>query len=401
MEILGLILVILSTCFFASKVFAYFKLPRVLGPISIGLLSSYFLKPYFQVSDFEALDILSTLGIVMFLFYIGLELDLKSIKKQKKETILVGVLGFLISFIVGITFAYYVLDLSFIVSLVIASVLSITAEGVAVMILQENRLLNCRAGRIIVGAGLIDDLFGIFTLTLISVIVTSSLGLISFIPMVVGIIVFTLGFYYLKRLSKLIDSIFVHKNLLNSYDLFTYSIIFLLLFATFADNFGLDFSIGAIMAGFLLNFSLYQKGKLGRQEEERIDANIKSLSLGFLSYFFFFSVGFAMDFSVLFEHIYWGISFAIIAFTMKVFSSLLVSYITHDTFKDGILIGLGMASKGGMELIILEIARKAGLISTEIFSAILFMSFILIIVSPLSFNFIAKRQLKKDYLYHK
>jgi Kef-type K+ transport system membrane component KefB len=397
MEILGLILIILSSCFFASKLFSLLKLPKVLGPISVGLFCSYFLKSYITPADTDVLEILSTLGIVMFLFYIGLELDLKSIQKQKKETILVGVLGFILSFIVGFIFTYFILKLSALVSIVIASVLSITAEGVAVMLLQENRILNGRVGKVIVGAGLIDDLFGIFALTLISIMVSSTMGLISFIPMALGIIIFTTGFYCLKRLSKLIDYIFVHKSLLNSYDLFTYSIIFLLFFATFADKFGLDFSIGAIIAGFLLNFSLYQKGKLGRDEEKRIDSNIKSLSLGFLSYFFFFSVGFAMDFTVLFEHISWGIGFAIIAFVMKIISSLIASYITKDTIKDGFLIGLGMASKGGMELVILEIARKAGLISTEIFSAILFMSFILIIVSPVSFNLlIREKQIRKN-----
>ncbi|NQZ84269.1 MAG: cation:proton antiporter [Nanoarchaeales archaeon] len=392
MEFLGLILIILSACFFTANLFSFLKIPKVLGPISIGLIFSYFFKSYFTVSDIELLDVLSTLGIVMFLFYVGLELDLKSIKKQKRETIIEGILGFIIPFTVGLTFSYYVLNLSFITSFVIASILSITAEGVAVMLLQENRLLNCRPGRVIVGAGLIDDLFGIFSLTAISVIVTSSLGIVSFIPLITGLILFVTGFYFLKYLSKVIDKIFVHKKLLNSYDLFTYSIIFLLFFATFADNFGLDFSIGAIIAGLLLNFSLYQKGKLGRDEEKRIDSNIKNVSLGFLSYFFFFSIGFAVDFSILFEHIYWGISFAIIAFTMKIFSSMCTSYITKDTVQDGLLVGIGMASKGGMELIILEIARKSGLITLEIFSSLLFMSFILIILSPLCFNFIVKKK---------
>jgi len=337
----------------------------------------------------------------MFLFYIGLELDLKSIKKQRTETILVGVLGFILTFITALIFTYYILNLTFIVSIVIASVLSITAEGIAVMLLQENRLLHCKSGKIIVGAGLIDDLFGIFSLTLISIMATSAVGLISFIPLIIGMIVFTSGFYCLKYLSKFIDDIFVHKNLLNSHDLFTYSILFLLFFATFADKFGLDFSVGAILAGFLLNFSLYQKGHLGIQEEKRIDANIKSISLGFLSYFFFFSVGFSLDFSVLFEHIYWGLSFAAIAFLMKIISSVMATQISHDKLYPGLLIGLGMASKGGMDLVILEIARKSGLISPEIYSSLVFASFILIILSPLSFNFIAKKKTLRENPFFK
>jgi Kef-type K+ transport system membrane component KefB len=392
MEFLSLLLLILGSCFFASKLFASIKIPKVLGPITVGLFFSYFLKDLVSQSNLEILDILSTLGIIMFLFYIGLELDLKLINKQKKETILEGILGYILPFIVGFLFAYFILDFSAIVSLVVGSVLSITAEGVSVMLLQENRLINCRAGRVIVGAGLIDDLFGIFVITLVSVVVSSSSKVLSFVPLMVGVIVFISGFYFLKYLSKFIDDIFVHKKLLNSYDLFTYSILFLLFFATFADKFGLDFSIGAIMAGLLLNFSLYQKGHLGRQEEKRIDSNIKALSLGFLSYFFFFSVGFALDFNLMFEHISWGIYFAIIAVFMKIVSSLIVGYLTKDSIKDSLLIGIGMSSKGGMELVILELTRKSGLISTEIFSAMVFMSFVLIIVSPISFNLLVREK---------
>jgi len=262
------------------------------------------------------------------------------------------------------------------------------------MLLQENCLLNGKAGKIIIGAGVIDDLFGIFFLTLISIIATSTASFKSFIPLIFGIIIFLTGFYFLKYLAKFIDEIFVHKNLLNSYDLFTYSLIFLLLFATFAENFGLDFSIGAIFAGLLLNFSLYQKGHLGIEEEKRIDTTIKSLSMGFLSYFFFFNIGFNIDFSALFSHISWSIYFALIALTMKIFSSLLSSYIAKDSFKNGLIIGVGMSSKGGIELVILAIAHKSGLITTEIFSSIVFMSLILIILSPIFFNFLIKSKSK-------
>lgn len=393
MDVILLIFLIVTLSFFLVKIFDSINLPRVLAPLFVGVVFGYF-KDILNIVHGEVLSSLAHLGIIMLLFYIGLELNIKDTKKQGKQTILVALLGFVFTFTAGFGFSFYFLDLSLLTSFIVASVLSITAEGIVVMLLEESRLLKSKMGEITIGAGIIDDLIGIFLLAItVFMIGFSEITLLSFIPIIVGVGVFAFGYIYRKNVEKIIDDIFVKKNIINSYDLFTYSLIFLLALAVFTNIIGLDFSIGAIIAGLLLNISLMKKGKIGKLEESRIDAFTKNISFGFLSYFFFFWIGFNFDInSLLNNNMYLGVMFAAIAFSMKYFASLLASFISKDTFYHGSLIGIGMSSKGGVELIIAEIARNSGLISIEIFSALVFMSIILTIISPIAFNWEVKNK---------
>lgn len=387
MDILLLVLVILLSSFLLGKLFSLMKLPKVLGPMLVGVFFSFFFRSSLNQNNLEVLEILGTLGIIMFLFYIGLELNLKSFKREKKETFLIGFLGFFLTFIIGFSFSYVYLNFELIASLVIGVILSITAEGVAVMLLTQNDLINTKIGRNVIGAGVVDGLFGILFLAFLSILAVNSTDLISFLPFILGVFIFIFGFYFLKFLTSFVDKIFVNKNLIKSYDLFTYSLIFLLFFAVLSESFGFDFTIGALIAGIFLNFALHQKGHLGDIEEKRIDTDIRNLSLGFLSYFFYFGIGFMIDFNYIFENYWWGIGFALIVFIVKVFSSFLSSYFLSHDVNDSILIGTALASKGGIELIILEIARRAELISLEIFSALVLTSLILLIFIPIIFHF--------------
>lgn len=393
MEFLEIILIVLFFCFISSKLFHFFRLPKVLGPILVGVFFSHFFKDLISHENLIVLDSLGTLGIVLFLFYIGLELNLEAINKQKRKSLFEGILGFVLTFVIGFTFVHYVLNFDIFVSLISGTIMSIAAEGVAVLLLQENKLINTIPGRIIVGAGVIEDMIAIFFLTLISV-VASSQGLVSFLPLSLGIITMAISFHFINFIAKYVDKLFLHKNILKSTDLMTYALIFLLIFSTYTNFLGLDFSIGAILAGIFLNYSLSKNDKIGLKEEKKLLNQISSISVGFLSYFFLFNVGFAIDFILIFKHIDWGIYLALIAFLMKIVSSFIVSFCHKESLKNGLLIGVGLSSKGGLELVVLEIARKSGFISNEIFSALALMSFILMVINPLLFNYLVKVKAK-------
>lgn len=386
MEFLLLIFLIITLSFLLVKIFESIGLPRVLGPILIGFIFSIFAQRW-GITHTDALESIASLGIIMLLFYIGLELNLKDVKSQGKQTVLVALLSFFLTFICGFLFTYVILDASIIVSFVVGAIVSVTAEGIIVGLLEESRLLKSRAGEVIVGAGLIDDILGLVMLMLITLYVTlGDFSLLSLVPLVVGFITFLLGYHFLNHISRFIDEVFESKKITQNYDLFTFSIIFLLIFAIFSDLVGLDFSIGAILAGLLLNFSLQREGRKGKMEEHKIDNLVKYMSFGFLSYFFFFWIGFNIDLSVLTQNWEIGIILAVLAFVMKYVGAAIAGYFSGDSLKESSFIGIGMSSKGGIELVIAEIARKAGLIGPDIFSAVVIMSVILIIVGPVVFN---------------
>jgi Ca2+-transporting ATPase len=395
-EFLILIFLVLGISFIFAKLLEKFNLPRIIAPISLGIAFNYF--NWIEKSNYvTTLDFLSSLAIMMLLFFIGLELNLKDVKKQEKETFLVAIFGFFISFILGFLSFYFIFDQSFLTSFIIASILSVTAESIVIVILEQNKLLSSRVGEVVMGAGIIDDIAGIILLAIISVIATSQdFVFLNYMPVLIGLAIFVLGMIFLKYVSKFIDYVFMSKNF-KVYDVFTCSIIFLFLFATISHFAGLDISLGTIVFGLLLNFSLNKVGKKGIAEEHDINRFVKNITFGFLSYFFFFWIGFNFEISMFLDNWYLGIFFALVAFVAKYFGGLVASYLSRDTFSNGSLIGIGMATKGGVELIIAEIARKTGLISIEIFSAIVFMSLVLTILCPIIFNLLVKFKTLKKY----
>ncbi len=384
-----LIFLILSVSFLFSRFFIYFNLPKVLSPIFFGIFIGYY-RDYLGLINLDSLEFLSELGIIMLLFYIGLELNLNNVKKQGNQTIFVAVFGFIFTFILGFIFSHMIMSYSIKVSFVIASVLSVTAESIVIVILEQAKLLKSKIGEVIIGAGLLDDIFGLFFLAIISIMVADNYSLISMLPLFLGVLVVFIGYFFIKKISYFIDKVFMQDSL-KLYDIFTISIIFLLFFALFSSLIGLDFSLGAILSGILLNFSLSREGKKGVLEEHQINLFIKNMTFGFLSYFLFFWIGFNIDLTQFLQNPVLGFIFAIIAFNGKFFAGLFSSYITKNNFFTGSLIGVGMTTKGGVELIILEIARKSGLINVQIFSALVLMSLILTIFSPIIFNIIVKK----------
>ena len=85
MEFLVVFFLILTLSFLFAKGFQFFRIPRVLAPILLGIVFQVSDWAIFEVSHIGALESLSTLGIIMLLFYIGLELNIPHLKAQGKR----------------------------------------------------------------------------------------------------------------------------------------------------------------------------------------------------------------------------------------------------------------------------------------------------------------------------
>jgi Ca2+-transporting ATPase len=394
MELIILIIfLILSGSFLLGYIFTFLNLPKVLAPIFLGFIFQTFFKE-FLIIGLDTINFLATFGAIMLLFYIGLEVDLKKLKEKGSETFSIAIAGFILTFIMGIVVSYLLFGFSLLVSFVIASVLSITAEGVAVLLLKENRLLKSNIGNIVISAGIIDDLIGVFILLFLSIFLSLKGLSFTFIGVTfIGIFVIITLFYFLRGTSKLIDSVFVKKSLMsNQIDLLTISVIFLLAFALFTETVHLDFSLGAILGGLILNIALKKKKKLGVQEEKEITSMISNITFGFLIYFFLFWIGTQFDLTNISNNLIIGLLFALIAFLGKFIGTLFATEHTRESLKTKFLIGTGLSSKGGVELVIATIGLKAGIINSDIFSSLIFMSVLLTILSPMLFNYFVRKE---------
>lgn len=392
-EVIFLIFLILSMSYVLKSFFSQIKLPKVLAPIVLGVIFSQYFGTFLNI-NMDVVDFLASFGAMMLLFYLGLEIDTDIIKKKSKETIGIALSGFFLTFILGFLLSYLILNFGILSSLVVASVLSITAEGIAVILLKENRLLESKFGNIIVSAGVIDDIISVILILALSVFLSFQSLSYSFIMVtLVGIVIISVLFYFLKKTSNIIDSFFIKKSFLsNQSDLLTVSVIFLLTFAVFTKTVNLDFTLGAILGGLILNLSLKRRKVKGVEEEKEITSMISNITFGFLIYFFLFWIGTQFTFDNLGSNLLIGLLFALVAFLGKFIGTHIATRKTNESMKNKFLIGIGLSSKGGVELVIATIALKAGIVSAAIFSSIVTMSIFLTILSPILFNHYVKKK---------
>jgi len=388
-----IIFLILLISFSLSIIFEKIGIPKVLAPIIFGIFFQSFFSDYFIGNSLDVLNFFASFGAIMLLFYIGLQIDIDKFIKKSSETLRISNYTFFIIIIISFLISYFLFHFSFLSSFLISAVLSLTAEGIAAMVLKENKLLDSNIGSIIIGSGIINDITGIFLILILSITISyQTFSYLFIIPVLLGISIILVLFYFIKHTSKVIDSVLIKRRFLtNQIDLLTISIIFLLGFAIFTNLSHLDFSLGAILSGLIINFSLTRRRKVGLREEEEITNIISNITFGFLMYFFLFWVGLQFDFTKISENFLIGIVFSIIVIFGNLIGTFFATRNSRHNLKNKLLISTGLSSKGGIELVIATIGLKSGIIDIDIFSSIILMSIILTFLSPILFNYLIRR----------
>lgn len=393
MEYLFVIFVVVLFSYLASKLFEFMKIPKVLGPVLIGI---YFASRKGILYEYiDIIQLFAELGLIFVLFHLGLEFDLRNFKKLEKETFQFALITLFFPLLFGILFSYYILNFNLIVSFIIGICLGVTAELIMSSVLDEEHMLKKKLGRIILGSEIINNLIGILIIVFISFLVGfKSFHEINLAYLFIGIItiiliISTIVVFY-ENISKALGNLLFNEKRNSFYDELTLSILILFFLAGFFYFIGLDYSIGAVFAGVIVNYSLIKFGKKGIREEHNLDKIVKALSLGFFGYFFFFWIGFNLDIHLFLENPWLGLIFALIGFGAKLFGSLFCVYLNREKMRTGFLVGIALSTKGIMGLVIAGIAMHMNLINTEIFNAIVFMSIILTIIPPIIFNLYIK-----------
>ena len=126
----------------------------------------------------EAITILSELGVIILLFEIGLESDLKELLKVGPQAIIVAIVGLVAPFALGTIGLLYIFNLPAIPAIFAGTALTATSIGITAKVLAEIGYLNSKEGQIIIGAAVLDDIRGalsptVETAIIIMVIVTT------------------------------------------------------------------------------------------------------------------------------------------------------------------------------------------------------------------------------------
>ena len=159
------LLIILLTARVFAELATRLKTPAVIGELFAGVVLGPSLLGWIEPS--EAIRLMAGIGIILLLFEVGLETDVKRLVRTGLESIVVALAGFIVPLLLGFGLAYWLFDLSLLVSLFIGGTLTATSIGITVRVLGDLKRQHSKEGQIVLGAAVLDDVMGVMLLALL------------------------------------------------------------------------------------------------------------------------------------------------------------------------------------------------------------------------------------------
>jgi len=384
------ILICLVFAYLFSELFKLIRLPRVVGQIFAGLILGYALAKYaiFDQESLKTLSFLANLGIILLFYYVGLETNFKSFVKNFKKSVWISVINTFLPLVMGYSLMHFVFRLDNLPSLIIGASLSVSAQSVSIDILEELKILKTRVGNMIISAGAVDD---IIELLIVTIILSSFHFLAS--RLALGTLIFDvsvfIAFVIVARLWFIPYTLKFFGREKSTTSRFMASMIIVLLIAYFSELLGIGTLIGAMIAGMIVRQTIFREVTIPNWEEHDIAKSTHIIAFGFLIPLFFIWVGLNTDVRVIPQNFLLIGLFVLIALIGTIGGTVVAILLNRGSLREGLLIGWGLTPKGDVELVIIAVALKSGIITQPIFTALVVMSLITTIISSVVFKHLA------------
>src|SRR5688572_6290303 len=247
-------LLALIAIFVAAKLFGHLAerlgQPAVLGEIIGGIVVGVSGLGLVDASE-HTIHLLSELGVILLLFVIGLETDLRKLMSVGGSAAAVAVVGVALPFAGG-TALGYLLGFPMMVSVLLGAALTATSVGITARVLSDLGHLQDDESQVILGAAVVDDIVGLVLLTLISTLARGEALTVATVARVVVVafgfvaLAIVMGSYFAPFLLRLVDRINIARGL------FFASIVFAFGLAFLAQRVGSAVIIGSFAAGLVL-----------------------------------------------------------------------------------------------------------------------------------------------------
>lgn len=264
----------------AGEVFERLRQPAVLGELVAGvLLGNLVILGFTSIEPLktnETIAALAELGVIILLFEVGLESDLRKMIEVGWSSLLVAFLGVVAPFLLGwAVSAYFLPEAANLTHIFIGAILCATSVGITARVFQDLRKLATREARIILGAAVIDDVLGLLILAVVSGAIRAAavggslsgvdIGLIAVKSIAFLIASIAIGLLLMPRLLRGAGRLETRGVLL------TLAISFCLFLAWAAAKVGLAPIIGAFAAGLILDEVHY------KPSSERVERDLHDL----------------------------------------------------------------------------------------------------------------------------
>lgn len=386
-EILFDLFIIFALAKAAGELFTRLRQPAIvgevlvgiaIGPHTLGLVGSpdaelITLFHGDEESAREALnivfDVIAELGVIILLFFVGLETRLDELMEVRGKAVGVGVLGIVFPFALGFALIYAT-GRSDVESAFVATAMVATSVGITARVMRDMGVLRSQEARVILGAAVVDDILGLLLLAIVSSwgegnVDVVELGLTA--AGAVGFVIFAalVGTRVTRRYSIHLERLHVGNAP------FMVAMMLMLGLSALAGVIGLAAIIGAFLAGMML-----------AEADERFELERQARPVyEFLVPFFFVVIGTKVDPDAFTDVEILGLSLAVTA--LAIVGKLLGGGLgARLPLRSSAIVGVGMVPRGEVGLVAAGIGSGIGAVSGDMFSVVVFMSIATTILAP-------------------
>lgn len=360
----------------------------VLGPSLVGYYFPEFSLLLFPLASLGNLQFLSQIGLIFFMFVVGMELDLKALKNKANDAVVISHASIIIPFTLGIGLAYFIYQrfapegvefLSF--GLFLGIAMSITAFPVLARIVQERGIHKTRLGSIVITCAAADDITAWCILATVIAIVKagSFVSALYIIALAIGYVLLMLKVVrpFLKRVGELKNS---RASL--SKPVVAIFLLTLIISAYCTEVIGIHALFGAFMAGAIMPQNTNFRSILIEKVED--------VSVILLLPLFFVFTGLRTEIGLINDPYLLKVTGVIIGVAVvgKFLGSALAARFVGQSWRDSLTIGALMNTRGLMELVVLNIGYDLGILTTEVFTMMVIMALVTTFMTGPALNLI-------------
>ena len=386
-EILFDLFIIFALAKVAGELFTRVHQPAIVGEVLVGILIGPHALGLVGEPDAELIslfhgdeeaarealnivfDVIAELGVILLLFFVGLETRLGELMDVRGRAAAVGIMGIVIPFAAGFALVSAT-GHSDIESAFVATAMVATSVGITARVLSEIGVIRSQEARIILGAAVVDDILGLLLLAVVSSWGKDDVDVVELGLTAVGAITFVVfaalvGTRVIRRYSIHLERLHLHNAG------FLVAMMLMLGLSALAGIVGLAAIIGAFLAGMML-----------AEADERFELERQARPVyEFLVPFFFVIIGTKVDPDAFTDPDILALALAVTALAIagKLIGGGLGARLP---FRSAAIIGVGMVPRGEVGLVTAGIGSGIGAVSGDMFSVVVFMSIATTIVAP-------------------
>jgi len=385
------LLVILLTARLFAELAVRLKSPSVIGELFAGIVIGPSILGW--IEPVEALKLMAEIGIILLLFEVGLSTDIKRLIRSGTKSTVVAIIGFIAPLLFGFSIAFWLFDLSLLVSLFIGGTLTATSIGITVRVLTDLKLNNSHQGQIVLGAAVLDDVLGVMLLALLYEFSVG--GGVNWIN-ALKVLVFVSSFFVFAPILAKLMSVVIKRFHADSEipGLIPTTIVSLVLFfAWLAHAVGAPELLGGFAAGLALSRRFFLPLGVTLRKDEDFAKEIEQQMQPIISLFtpiFFVVVGLSINL----RDIDWSSShvwiFSSVLLVAAIAGKLLGSLFIRESLASRVMIGMSMVPRGEVGLIFAELGRFSGIFDNETHAGMVIVIVLTTIIPPFTMKWFYK-----------